>query len=446
MPSKMLTEKAVRAAAPPPGKTETTLYDGDGLTLRARLGAGGKVLRAWQFWFERDGRRQRIGLGSYPEVTTAAAREKAEQYRALLRAGITPTAALAPADDGRPLVPRTVTELAERWETDYLALHHKDKGAGAMATFRRHVEPALGKTRVQDVRKLHVVHVVQPLARSGRGRTAKVVLGLLRQMFTWAIRNDYAAADPTAGLRKADYGPADTTRDRVLAPDEIVDLAQRLRAARRAGPAGRERSIPVLALPTQAAVWVMIATLARVGEITAARWEHVDLERGTWVVPAENAKNGRAHLIHLSPFAVRHFRHLRQYAPASPWVLPSADGKSALDPKTITKQLKDRQGAVDAAARRGRSSQVAALALAAGPFTSHDLRRTGATMMRALGVETAIVELCLNHVEESRLVATYQRADMLPERAEAFARLGRRLDELVPAAATAHLDLTGAAR
>lgn len=438
MATKMLTEREVRTAAPPPGKTETTLYDGEGLTLRVRLGAGG-VLKAWQFWFQRDGKRQRIGLGAYPEVSTAAAREKAEQYRTLLRAGITPTTAIAPAGEGRPLVPRTIEELAERWEADYLAAHHKDKGTAAMATLRRHALPALARVRLADVRKLHIVHVVQPLARDGRGRTAKVVLGLLRQMFTWAIRHDFAAADPTAGLRKADYGPAESARERVLSADEITELSKRLQASRRAGPAGRERDIPVLALPTQAAVWTMLATLARVGELCAARWESIDFERRLWSIPPENSKNGRPHLVHLSDFAVRHLRHLKQHAAGSPFVLPNSDGKGPLDPKTITKQLKDRQR--EAGRLKGRTSQADALALDGGPFTSHDLRRTGATMMRALGVDAAVVERCLNHQESDRLVATYQRAELLPERLDAFTRLGRRLDELVPAAATAHLEV-----
>ena len=442
MAKHVLTERAVRSARPPAGAGETTLYDGDGLTLRCRVGAKTKVLKAWQFWYVRDKARTRIGLGAYPEVSLSAAREKAERYRELLRAGITPSAALPEVDAGRPLVPRTVDELAERWEVEYLAVHRKDKGAAAKAAHARHVAAAIGKTRLVDVRKLHIQHIVQPLARSGRGRTAKSVLAQLRQMFSWGIRNDCAATDPTAGLVKADLAPADQPRERHLSPDEIRELAERLRAARRAGPAGRTRSIPVLGLPTQAACWVMLATLARVGELSAARWEHIDEAARTWTIPGDISKNGKPHLIHLSDFALRHLRHLRQYAAGSAFVLPDRDGQGPLDPKTITKQLTDRQRPAPARPLRGRSAQASALLLPRGPFTSHDLRRTGATLMRAAGVDVEIVELCLNHVEESRLVRTYQRAEMLPERKTAFERLGDRLDELVPAAATAHLFVT----
>lgn len=436
-----LTEKLVRTAKPTTGTTETTFYDGDGLVLRARVNAAGAVLKTWQYWYTAAGKRTRIGLGSYPEVSLTDAREKADRYRSMVQAGITPTHALQPSDAARPLVPRTLDELAERWAADYLALHHKDKGAAQVAAYKRHVSPSIGKTRLLDARKLHVLHVVQPLARDGKSRTAQHTLGMLRQMFQWAIRNDFASIDPTAGLVKSDFGGSSDPRDRHLSPDEIQLLATKLQAARRAGPAGREREIPVLGLPTQAAVWVMLATLARVGELTAARWSDIDLAAQTWTVPAANSKNGLPHLIHVSAFALRHLAHLRQYAAGSEWVMPDRAGTGPLDSKAITKQLRDRQQ--DGAPLRGRSSQQRALTLPGGPFTAHDMRRTGATLMRAAGVDIAIVERCLNHVEENRLVRTYQRADMLPERAEAFARLGARLDALVPAAMTAHLNVMG---
>src|SRR5690606_6975836 len=117
----------------------------DGLVLRVRLGAAGRVLRVWQFWYARDGRRQRIGLGAWPAVSLTEARDKAQRYRELLRAGITPTAALPAAEAGQPLVPRTVGELATRWAADYLAQQHKDGGAAVMAAYRRHIAPALDR-------------------------------------------------------------------------------------------------------------------------------------------------------------------------------------------------------------------------------------------------------------------------------------------------------------
>lgn len=436
-----LTERAVRTAAVPPGKTETTIYDGGGLTLRVRATTPGKPpLRAWQFWYVRGQRRQRVGLGGYPEVGLAAAREKAEHYRALLKAGITVTTATPAAAPGAPLIPRTVAELVDRWIGGYVAIKRKDGGAAVRASLAKHALPAIGGVRLADLRKLHMVHVVEPIAKAGNGRTAAVVLATLRQMFLWAVRQEYVAIDPTAGLQKSDYAGKTTMRERVLAPAELQDLAQRMRATKRGGPIGRERDIPVVPLWTQAAVWTMLGTLARVGELSQARWEHVDFDAGTWYIPPENSKNAKAHVVSLSPFAARHLRHLQVFAAGSAWVMPGRDPAQHIDTKAVTKQLRDRQHA-DARPRPGRSAERTALLLAGGGWTSHDLRRTGATLMQAAGVPPAVVERCLNHVEADKMMATYQRDEMLPQRKAAFAKLGKRLDALVPAAATAHLAL-----
>lgn len=434
-----LTERRLRAAALPAGKGEADLHDGGGLLLRLRPAAGGQVRRSWLFVYQRGGSRQRIGLGSYPDVTLAAARERAARYRELLAAGIAPAGAATPAaDPAAPLVPRTVDDLADRWLSDYIAHRRKDKGAAVRAALALHVRPAIGATRLVDVRKLHVLHIIDGLVRQDKGRTARATLAMLRQMFRWGISRDYCATDPTAALVKAEFGAREQPRDRVLAPTELQALARHMQASRRGGPAGRQRTIPVVPLPAQAAAWVMLGTLARVGELSQARWEHVDFGAGTWRIPAENAKNGREHLVHLSPFAARHLRHLHVLAAGSPWVLPGRDPREHLDVKAITKQLTDRQRE-QPRGPKGRATDAAALLLPGGRWTPHDLRRTGASMMRALDIAPAVIERCLNHVEQDKMVRTYQVDELLPQRKAAFDLLGQRLDALVPASATAHL-------
>ena len=441
MAKHVLTERAVRTAELTPGTAETTLYDGEGLALRLRASRDDArpPVRLWQFSFVAGGSRRKISVGSWPAVSITAARKKADRYRAMLAAGIAPTPNPTAAPGAAPLAPRTVGELTERWGAEYLANHHKDRGAATLAAYRKHIAPHIAATRLVELKKLHVQAVLGPLVRAGHGRTAAATLALMRQAFRWGMRHDFMDGDPTAALSKAEFAGRRTPRERVLSEEELRDLAGRFASARRAGPEGRERRILALPLPTQAACWVMLGTLARVGEISRARWEHIDFGAGTWVVPRENSKNARAHVIHLSPFAQRHLRHLQQYAAGSPWVLSDRHAEQHLDAKAITKQLRDRQQSDPTKPRRGRSSQRTALMLPGGIFTAHDLRRTGATLMQALGVEGRVIERALNHTESDQLIATYQRAELLPERAAAFARLGARLDELVPEAATAHL-------
>jgi len=79
---------------------------------------------------------------------------------------------------------------------------------------------------------------------------------------------------------------------------------------------------------------------------------------------------------------------------------------------------------------KNRSKATGALLLTGGAWTPHDLRRTGATMMGTLGVRPDIIEKCLNHVEQNKLIRVYQRQEMTPEQRDAWRLLGDRLEIL----------------
>ncbi|MNG18515.1 Phage integrase family protein [compost metagenome] len=79
-----------------------------------------------------------------------------------------------------------------------------------------------------------------------------------------------------------------------------------------------------------------------------------------------------------------------------------------------------------------RSSKAQALLLPGGKWTPHDLRRTGATVMTAQGVLPEVAERCLNHTEENKIKRTYQRHSYTTEMAEAWYKLGKHLELLMP--------------
>ncbi|MCY1302940.1 hypothetical protein D9M70_526260 [compost metagenome] len=77
-----------------------------------------------------------------------------------------------------------------------------------------------------------------------------------------------------------------------------------------------------------------------------------------------------------------------------------------------------------------RSAKAQALLLKGGKWTPHDLRRTGATLMTALGVLPEVAERCLNHTEENKIKRTYQRHSYTKEMSSAWNKLGHHLDML----------------
>lgn len=318
----------------------------------------------------------------------------------------------------------TVKGLFEQWQRLEL-VKRADKGSETERSFTRDVFPLIGSMAAADVAKAHIQELIDTIkaratAAQNMVRTAKKTLADLRQMFGFALDRDYIDADPTARIKKAKIGK-DIERDRVLSEAELIDLFQKL-------------PLSGLAETSQVALLLQLSTLARIGEVLSARWEHVDMERRIWTLP--ETKNGKRHQIWLNDLALQHMEKLKAVTGLTPWLFPSTRAKKDrpdfadhVCDKTVTKQVSDRQRP-GGAPMSGRSKHVDTLVLRGGKWTPHDLRRTGATLMAELGVLPDVVERCLNHSEEKKVKRIYQRAQYEAPMREAWRRLGERLDLL----------------
>jgi len=320
------------------------------------------------------------------------------------------------AEQARQAARKSVTELFEHWAKVDL-INRKDKGSEVRRMFEKDVLPLLGGLAVADIKKSHITVVTDTMLARGVNRAAKIAFSLMRQMFRFAVDRDLIEYDPTASIRKAKIGGKDVERDRVLNDEEIRTLAKL------APEAGLRPS-------TEAAIWIALSTCCRIGELLGARWGHLDLAKGTWLIPAENSKNGKPHSITLSSFAIMQFERVRVLNGSSAWCYPNTDDSGPVCSKTVTKQLGDRQRGPDQGTMSRRSANAQALILPGGKWTPHDLRRTGATIMTALGILPEVAERCLNHTEENKVKRTYQRHSYTKEMAEAWHILGEKLEQL----------------
>jgi len=327
------------------------------------------------------------------------------------------------AEQARHAARKTVTELFEHWANVDL-INRKDGGSEVRRMFEKDVLPFLGEMAVADVKKGHITEVTDALLTRGVNRMAKMIFSLMRQMFRFAVDRDLIEHDPTASIRKAKIGGKDIERDRVLSDDEIRTLAK---LAPEAG----------LLLSTEAAIWITLSTCCRIGELLNSRWEHLDLAKGIWTIPAENSKNGKPHSVTLSSFAIRRFELLKSLNNHSEWAYPNTNNSGPVCTKTVTKQIGDRQRLPGQGVLSNRSANAQALLLPGGKWTPHDLRRTGATIMTALGVLPEVAERCLNHTEENKVKRTYQRHSYTKEMGAAWKTLGQHLEKLTSPTDTA---------
>jgi integrase len=420
------------------------LPDTGGLTGKVRARQSGAIVVGFEYRYRRkrpsegQSTHRTIAVGIWPEQSLSSIRKRRDAIRVQIEQGHDPLdiknamklaseAEVAEAKasaqsrlDAIELAQRrmTVTTLLDRWEALALTTR-KDKGAEIRRMFNKDVIPELGTMAVEDVKKRHIAALLDKVRSRGVGRMVNLMLSQVRQMFRFALARDWIEADPTATLRKADFGGKDVERERVLSELEIKELSLKMDGAR-------------LNPSTEAAIWIMLATCCRVGELSQAKWADLDLDDKRWRVPADNTKNQREHIVSLSDFAIRQFEVIKAVQISAVWIFPASkinneEYQSHLDEKAITKQVRDRQRIKMI---KGRTSASQALLLQGGTWTPHDLRRTGATIMGELGVDGDVIERCLNHIEPNRIKRTYQRQRTEAAKAQAWDLLGDRLEVL----------------
>ncbi len=410
------------------------LFDGEGLYGRVLAQRMGTVV-TFEYRYKLYGKTRAAACGKWPDESLKDIRKVRDAKQALVGAGTDPVeqgrvdklrkqveeaqaverhqvelARIAAEAAAR----RTIKDAMSQWAKMEL-VRRKDGGKESMRAIEKDIFPILGDVALVDVKRAMVVDVLDKVVERGARVMANHLFSDLRQFFNYAVVRDWVDAHPLAGLTKENIGGREKVRERYLPEEEIVELNQRLPAAN-------------LLRTTELAIWIMLATCCRVGELTQARWEHLDLDLGTWFIPGSNTKNAKDHHVFLSAFAMAQFQALKTLTGDSDWCLPARDGQGHVCLKSITKQIKDR---VRDEPLSNRTKATATLLLSGGSWTPHDLRRTGATLMGELGVMGEVIERCLNHVEQNKLKRIYQRHELKAEQRDAWRRLGDRLTLLV---------------
>jgi integrase len=201
----------------------------------------------------------------------------------------------------------------------------------------------------------------------------------LSAFYSWAIPNlPHGATNP---VKNASRPPQVSERERVLSDEELSRLWTVV---------DQERE------PWRTALKLLILTGQRREEVLAANWNEFDLQAKVWTIPADRAKNGKAHIVPLSPAVITLLE-----------AIPGRKGR--LFPKGT--------GIVSRAAKRIRAGMGEV-----PEWRWHDIRRTVATGMQRLGVPLQVTEALLNHVSGSQagIVAVYQRHHWSDEKREAL--------------------------
>ncbi len=441
------------------------LNDGDGLFGAVRVAGGDVVSIHFRYGFRWQGRRSWHYCGTWPASSLEDIRRARDQAHADLKTGVNPNdRRVADRIEEQRKVQLTIREEAERLASDASlqalfdqwlrdGVSRKDGNAEIRRSFEKDLLPQLGKQPVRTVTEHDLRGVLRAMVARGVNRMAVTLSRDIKQMFDWAEKRQpwrrlLQEGNPTDLIEierivAADYDLSNV-RTRVLSPGEIRELKaifERTQADYDAAP-DKRKATRAVQTETQLALWICLSTCCRIGELLLTEWRHVDLDAATWFIPKENVKGSRGkkqeQLVFLSAFALEQFKALHQRTGKTSWCFPSRDATNHVCVKSVSKQVGDRQLRFKSRKDLQNRTNDDTLVLSegsAGEWTPHDLRRTAATMMQALGVSPDVIDRCQNHVlAGSRVRRHYLQHEYADEKRAAWRLLGDEIEKILGAA------------
>lgn len=384
------TKTAIKALPAPErpagaGHVQVLYYDTETPHLCCLVSSSGA--RTFTWYRKVAGRPRKVKIGAFPATTVEQARKDAERMNGEVATGGNPADDRAAAREQA-----TLGALFERYRREHLVARGKAT-KNADSYFRRWLarwrHRRLDAIRATDVQALH-----GQIAAATSGANANRVCEFLRAMMNkaqyWGL---HPGPNPAEHLDKY----PETERARYLEPEEVPRFFRALAEE----PNETVRDFFLVALFTG----------QRRSNVQAMRWEHVNLARGTWTIPAEQTKASRAgkvrrdHVVPLSAEALAVLERRKGEAPeGAQWVFPSRRSKKhghLVEPKSAWRRILERAGLP--AGRDGNG------------LTIHDLRRTMGSWQVAAGAPLTVIGALLGHRSPST-TAIYARMRLDPVR------------------------------
>lgn len=389
MPRARLTDIAVKAIKPPLSGQEThwdETLPGFGL----RVSQGGSRT----FVVVHGADRQRSTIGRYPVISLADARSEAKRLLAEVTLGRTR--------------PSSIT-----WEkavAEFLVTCGQRNRPRTVADYRRLLNrhfSSLGRMQLTDVRTADLSRRLDRLKEKPSERHHAYVVAKI--LFRWAMRRGYIVSNPCDRIQHA---PASVSRERALTDEELAVV---LRAARRQPH------------PFGAIVELLTLTGQRRGEIAGLRWEWINKAKRTITFPSTATKNRRAHVL---PYGGAVSGVIEALPRLGDYVFPASRTMARGRATTIFNGWGKAKAALDEMIVADLAEEGITAAMPG--WTLHDLRRTFATNLAALGVPVHVTEKLLNHVSGtiSGVAAVYNRHAYMEEMRAATALWEAKLAKL----------------
>jgi integrase len=344
--------------------------------------------RSWVLRVMVGEKRRHMGLGGFPDVPLAQAREKARKAREEIVQGIDPIGQRRSALS-QLRVQQASEKTFEQAAEAYLEAHgdswknpkHRAQWASTLQTY---AFPVMGKLLVKDVGQEQILKVLEPIWKT-KTETASRLRGRIESVLDWATVRKYRTGENPARWK----GHLEQLLPKPKSVQKVVHHAA-LPIAEMPAFMAKLRSADYV---SARALEFAILTAARSGEVRGARWSEIDFEKAVWTIPAERMKAGREHRVPLTEPAIRILR-TQPHRTESDLVFSALRGK----------QLSDM--ALSEVMRRMQINAV-----------PHGFRSTFRDWVsESTNYPRDLAEQALAHALESKVEAAYRRGDALEKR------------------------------
>ena len=374
-----LTDTSIRTAKS--GEKTYILTDGGGLSIQIQP-SGGKW---WRLRYRFDGKAKMLSLGVYPDVGLKEAREKRDDARKLLAAGVDP-------GEHRKATKATKIERAtnsfevicREWLENKRSTVEPAQYAKALARLQKDVFPWMGGRPIAEITAPEILATLRRIDARGARYTAHKAKSEISQCFRYAIATGRAERDPCPDLRGA-IPPAKTANlPSITNPAEVAELLRAIDGFRGT-------------FVVRCALLLAPLMFVRPGELRKAEWAGFDFDKAEWRYLVTKTKT--EHLVPLASQAVVTLKELYALTGHGRYVFPGRDP-----------QLPMSDAAVNAALRRmGYDTKT--------EITGHGFRAMARTILHEeLHQKPEVIEHQLAHSVSDALGTAYNRTKFLKER------------------------------
>lgn len=355
-----------------------------GLGMRVSV----KGTKSFFYRYRFHGKNKRFNIGSFPGISLKLARQRALELKVSVSNGVDPQLV---KEKKKAPPPKVVlfADIVEAYMQNYLPSLRKATAREYERIIAKELMPLLRHKPVEKIERRELVHLLEAIGNHRGAKTlANRVRSVLSSVYSFGVDTGRVQFNPVLTIKKTQK---EVSRDRIYSKEELKTLWDAFEAQEE---------------PISSYYKCLLILGQRAGETRRMKWEDVDLKKEIWIIPKEETKAARMHIVPLPKIATELLTHLKSIS-SDTYVFESSrkSDRPIRWTHKASARIREQSGVYD--------------------FKIHDLRRTMASSLAELGISRTMIGKVINHKGisgDSSVTAIYDRYDYLVEKREALER------------------------